>query len=666
MPHALDEDGDSVKKKQESVEQFLARDAEIFALSKKIGTLERQLRQERAKESKLIDAVVAQLVDEPPRLVAPPRPPVSKKQREEIAVLHISDTQLGKVTETYDTARAAARVQLTVSKAIEIADIRRSSAKIDEIHLYLGGDMIEGEDIFATQAHEIDSSVYDQACINGPAIFARAILALLQAFPRVKVCTVPGNHGRNGSPHTRAHPRTNWDQVLYRVTRTLLLGTPEHPRRELGDRLQFEVSERFWVVDRVYDWGNLIVHGHQISGGFAGFPWYGCVPDDHKIMTKRGWKALDELVEGEPVLAYDTETGASEWQPTEKISVFDVDDDIYRMERPGGHSIAFTRDHKWPAYKGGFNGPTKLTPACEMNSSDWLPVHGALRDGGDSSILDPRLAAILGWVVTDGTARWIGNHWEAGVYRSPKKYLAEIEELLGREARPARKDGSDDVQFVPLLIEDSKAISAVYREKADLPALVGMLSRQAAEAMFEAMMRAEGSKRGNSERFCQVPGPVADAFQMLSVLVGRTAWASIDGEGFARLTPRIGRGIRPSWGQGLKLERFRGRVWCPTTRAGTWWVRSPSGMVMPTGNTAKKAWGWIDSIPEQWDNLLFGHFHTPVRMTLNKRQIFANGTTESDNVYAQEQLSACGRPCQRLMFMDRKVGVISDDLIYLD
>lgn len=344
------------KKSEQTLTEFLARDAEVQELRKKVGGLERQLKKARAQESNIIEAVVAALTDSPPRLVAPPVPTFLKKGLHETAILHISDVQLGKVTETYDTAKAEERVLLTCRKAIEVAEIRRSFARIDEIHVYLGGDMIEGEDVFATQAHEIDSSVYDQACVNGPAIFAKAILLLLGSFEKVVVCSVPGNHGRNGSPHTRAHPRTNWDQVLYNVTRTLLLGSPAHPRKELAGRLTFNLSERFWIVDRVYGWGNLLVHGHQISGGFAGFPWYGA---------------------------------------------------------------------------------------------------------------------------------------------------------------------------------------------------------------------------------------------------------------------------------------------------------------------SKKAWGWIDSIPETWERLWFGHFHTPVRMTLNKREIFANGTTESDNVYAQEQLAACGRPCQRLAFMDAKHGVVSDDLLYL-
>lgn len=280
------------KRARESVEQFLDHDTEVQGLRRRVGQLERQLKKAQAKESSLIDAVVEALIENPPALVAPkpPRIRATKGHPEEIAVLHLSDVQLGKVTESYDTAKAEERVMLACSKAIEIAEVRRTAANIEELRLYLGGDMIEGEDVFATQAHEIDSSVYDQACVNGPGIFARGILALLEAFPRVKVCTVAGNHGRNGPPHARAHPRTNWDQVLYSVTRTLLLGTDAHPRSELAHRLTFIVSERFWHVDRVYRWGNLLVHGHQIRGGFAGFPWYGA--------AKKIWGWIDAI--GEP------------------------------------------------------------------------------------------------------------------------------------------------------------------------------------------------------------------------------------------------------------------------------------------------------------------------------------------------------------------------------
>ena len=86
----------------------------------------------------------------------------------------------------------------------------------------------------------------------------------------------------------------------------------------------------------------------------------------------------------------------------------------------------------------------------------------------------------------------------------------------------------------------------------------------------------------------------------------------------------------------------------------------------PYYGTAKKAWGWIDAIPKPWTYLAFGHFHNFAMGTLNKRTFLANGTVESDNVYAQEQLAAMGSPCQRLSFFNRKYGLVADHQIWLD
>jgi hypothetical protein len=348
------------KRKRSAVREFLSKEAaseSAAELRAQVRVLERQVRGLRTKEATIIEAVRQALAESPPRLSAPPAPKRSRSGKyEEIAVLHVSDTQCGKITRSYDTTVCEERVLACVEKTAYIADLRRSIARIDELHLYLGGDMVEGEEIFPHQAHEIDSSVFEQAVVNFPRIAVKAILAALSRFPRVKVFTVAGNHGRNGPRHTRAHPKTNWDNVAYEVTRALLLGSKENPRTELASRLDFRIADEFWIVDRVFDWGNLMVHGHQIGGGFAGFPWYGA---------------------------------------------------------------------------------------------------------------------------------------------------------------------------------------------------------------------------------------------------------------------------------------------------------------------GKKAWGWIDTIEEKWDNLLFGHFHTAAMATLNMRRFYANGTTESDNTFAKEQLAACGDPCQRLLFMDAKHGVVSDTLLYL-
>lgn len=275
------------------LDDFLAQEAaeeSSAELRAQVRRLERQVRGLRTKEATIVEAVRQALADAPPSIKVPASPRRSKGGKyEEVAVLHISDTQCGKITRSYDTSVCEARVLECVEKAVYIAELRRSIARVDDLRIYLGGDMIEGEDIFPHQAHEIDSSVFEQAVVNFPRIATKAILKALEHFPKVRVCCVSGNHGRNGPRNTRAHPKTNWDSVCYEVTKAILLGTPEHPRTALAGRLDFQIADEFYIVDRALGWGNLMVHGHQIGGGFAGFPWYGT--------GKKAWGWIDTIEE---------------------------------------------------------------------------------------------------------------------------------------------------------------------------------------------------------------------------------------------------------------------------------------------------------------------------------------------------------------------------------
>lgn len=81
----------------------------------------------------------------------------------------------------------------------------------------------------------------------------------------------------------------------------------------------------------------------------------------------------------------------------------------------------------------------------------------------------------------------------------------------------------------------------------------------------------------------------------------------------------------------------------------------------------KKLLGWrtAGQIPN-FDYALSGHFHTPVRMYLNGLTLWGNGSTESDNTYALEQLAAAGEPCQWLLFVHPRRGVTAEYLLRLD
>lgn len=264
------------RRKKSALDDFVADESARGELPADAALLRDEVRRLRKRirmgmgNAELIDAAVRDVLEKHPLRLPPIPAPKADKRRhaEEIAVLHYSDAQFGKVTSSYDSAVATKRTELLAQKAAHIANVRRHAAPVRELRIYLGGDIVEGELIFPGQAHLIDSPLIEQACHVAPTAIARMVRHGLANFDRVHVVAVPGNHGRD-SRH--ADPRTNWDMVACRVAKLMC----SDANGELVPRLTWDMPGTFYVVDRVFDWGNLIVHGDQVRGGFAGFPWYG-------------------------------------------------------------------------------------------------------------------------------------------------------------------------------------------------------------------------------------------------------------------------------------------------------------------------------------------------------------------------------------------------------
>lgn len=75
--------------------------------------------------------------------------------------------------------------------------------------------------------------------------------------------------------------------------------------------------------------------------------------------------------------------------------------------------------------------------------------------------------------------------------------------------------------------------------------------------------------------------------------------------------------------------------------------------------------GWVQTIPEPWRYLWFGHVHNPRLYTVNFHTAIANGSTESSNTYAQKELHAATDPSQWLAFANRRHGIISYSQLHL-
>lgn len=80
----------------------------------------------------------------------------------------------------------------------------------------------------------------------------------------------------------------------------------------------------------------------------------------------------------------------------------------------------------------------------------------------------------------------------------------------------------------------------------------------------------------------------------------------------------------------------------------------------------KKVQGWHQSIGP-FNDVAAGHWHQPVSFPLNQVMVRVNGSTESDNTYALENLASAGRPCQWLYFVEPERGrVTAEYRVWLD
>ena len=206
----------------------------------------------------------------------------------ETAVAVFADWQLGKITPDYSSEVLAERIEIYTQKLLEITEIQRKHHPVKNLHVWLLVDIVEGEEIFPGQSHLIDSGLYRQVGINGPAILMKFFDTVLQHFEHIHVTGVIGNHGAVGGRGRKQHdPETNMDRLLYKSMEIFYKEGRKEPR------ITFNIpdgrGERHWyAIDSIGNYNSLLIHGDQMPapGQYHGYykramGWKdGAIPED--------------------------------------------------------------------------------------------------------------------------------------------------------------------------------------------------------------------------------------------------------------------------------------------------------------------------------------------------------------------------------------------------
>jgi len=192
-------------------------------------------------------------------------PPKVGKGDEEAAVLQVSDTHFGKLTQTYNIDVAQARFEKLVDKTLSIVALHRNAYPIKHLHIFFLGDIVEGEGIFPTQGAHLDAHAVKQALVPSQTV-AGQLSRLACNFQTVTAHCVNGNHGRTSR---FAAECANWDRVFYEVTKLATANVPN-----IAWDLPSLDYDEWHKFAQVFNTRFLLIHGDQIRMTLN-LPFYG-------------------------------------------------------------------------------------------------------------------------------------------------------------------------------------------------------------------------------------------------------------------------------------------------------------------------------------------------------------------------------------------------------
>lgn len=181
--------------------------------------------------------------------------------------------------------------------------------------------------------------------------------------------------------------------------------------------------------------------------------WVYCVPDDAEILTRRGWLKYNQIQPTDETLTLDSQTHITKWERVKSVAVFQ-----WHGKLKAVGPFHCTPEHRWPVEAR--NSRTqkhtrKIVRTNELKQHHTIPRCAPHKHDRQPSVLTPRVAAILGWVVTDGCQWKTGtddnkNTVMMSVIQSEKtdKHLRKIEKLLRAKRRNPREAPNGDRKSV--------------------------------------------------------------------------------------------------------------------------------------------------------------------------------------------------------------------------
>lgn len=238
-----------------SVSDDARYEQEIADLKRALANAQRAESRAKRKNDDLVEAVYKAAKD---AMLVQPRVKIkpfkaTKRGKAEVALVHLTDWQAGKVSVSYNIETLRKRIAQMCDKVMALTEIQRAHHPVNDCVLVLGGDMVEGLTVFPGQQYEVEAHLFDQL-FSVASIIEDAVHQLAAYFTNVHVVCEYGNHGRIGRKGDMP-ASDNVDRMAYKIA---------SERCAHLKNVTWQQSHDWYQIATIGNYKLLVVHGDEI------------------------------------------------------------------------------------------------------------------------------------------------------------------------------------------------------------------------------------------------------------------------------------------------------------------------------------------------------------------------------------------------------------------
>ncbi|MEA3274552.1 MAG: ribonucleoside triphosphate reductase [Pseudomonadota bacterium] len=314
-----------------------------------------------------------------------------------------------------------------------------------------------------------------------------------------------------------------------------------------------------------------------------------CVDEETECLTASGWRRYDQIDAGEKIATFNWRENRLEYLEPLAMKAYDFDGEMYVLRNrtqeqwiTPGHKVlrkVFNTEDRYLLEEIEQVAELK-SPAIVLNS--WETSSGVE--------VDEKLVMLLAWVVSEGNIDSSEGWRRVSLFQSTgnPENAAEIEWLLdelGFSYHRMERTGTYANQAVYRYRLNKKGSEEVlrYLDRKCVPDLIRTLSARQIRLFLDTYVKGDGSiEEGGRTRIYTNDRENLDALQELCLLAGYGSTVYSRKDSGVHVLNLIRN--RETYIQIISRQRYKGKVWCPTTRNGTFVARR-HGKTFITGNT---------------------------------------------------------------------------------